>query len=208
MAKLYLAAFLVVGSASVQAQPPLPKVEFQPSTDSGEQRRALRTLSSCLAEARPGWARRTLSHPYLSSEQASIAAEALSGRDNCVRKDNSEVTFRTSGLVGSLAEHFVQVEIGNADFARLGKALSTLKPLNASEDFALCVASRDPARARDLALSDPGSAAELAAVHQVSTHVPPCINEGEKPVVELQSLRALISTALYRGLTTVKVAGR
>ena len=86
--------------------------------------------------------------------------------------------------------------------------MNTLKPLNVSEDFALCVAARNPAAARDLALSEPGSAAETQAVQQVSAHVPPCVNDGEKPTVELQSLRALISTALYRAMTTVKVAGR
>lgn len=206
MTKLSLAALLALCAASVQAQPSSPAVPIQPSPDSAEQRLALRNFSVCLAEARPRWARGTLSHPYLSDEQASAAAQALNGTDTCVRENEVEITFRTSGLVGSLAEHFVRTEIERADSARLAVVLSTLTPLNVSEDFALCVAARNPAAARDLALSEPGSDAEMQAVRRVAAYVEPCMNQGEQLTVDLQSLRALISTALYRGVTTVLAA--
>ena len=206
MAKICLAVVLILGAASVQAQPSPATVPIQPSPDSAEERQTLRTLTACLAESRPRWARQTLSHPYLSDAQASAASEALSGRDNCIRETEAEITFRTSGLVGSLAEHFLRAEIESADFARLSAALSTLTPLNVSEDFALCVAARNPAAARDLALSEPGSAAETQAARQVAAYVGSCTNESERPTVDLQSLRALISTALYRGVTTVLAA--
>ena len=120
--------------------------------------------------------------------------------------EENEFTFRTSGLVGSLAEHFLQAEIERADSARLARALSTLTPLNVTEDFALCVAARDPAAARDLALSEPGSAAEAQAASQVAGYVARCTAEGEQLTVDLQALRALTSTALYRGVTTVLAA--
>jgi len=203
MAKLYLAALLAVGAASVQAQPLSPTVPVQPSVDSVETRQALRDLSVCLAEARPGWARRTLSHPYLSESQARVAAESLRGTDNCIRGPEAELTLRTSGMVGSLAEHFLRAEIGRVDLARLGAALATMPPLNASEDFALCVAARHPAAARALALSEPGSDAEMQAVGQIARGIGPCTNQGEQLTVDLQALRALTSTALYRGVTSV-----
>ena len=206
MRTVYLTALLAAGAAAAQAESPVPAVPIQPSVDSAEERQTLRALSACLAKARPGWARSTLSHAYLSDEQASAAAQALSGTDNCIRGSQAEVTFRTSGMVGSLAEHFLQTDVQKADAARLKSVLSTMTPRNVTEDFALCVASRDPAAARDLALSEPGSAAEGSAAQRAAVHVAPCLNPGEDLKVELQSLRALLSTALYRATTTVLAA--
>jgi hypothetical protein len=202
MARFHVVALLAIGAIAVpaQAQPPAP---IQPSPDSAQQRKDLRTLASCLARARPGWARQTLSQPYLSDAQAYAASQALSGNDNCIRGFDVEVTFRTSGLVGSLAEHFVQAEIGRADSTRLARTLAALPPLNVSEDFALCVAARHPAAARALALSEPGSDAEMEAVGRIASAVEPCTNQGERLTVDLQSLRALTSVALYRGISTV-----
>ena len=203
MSKLYLAALVAVGATSVHAQPTGAPVTIQPSVDSAEERQTLRALSFCLAKARPGWARKTLSHVYLSDAQATEAAQALSGTDNCIRGDEAEVTLRTSSMVGHLAEYFLQTDLQRADPARLKNTISTLAPRNASEDFALCVASRDPAAARELALSEPGSAIESEAANRAATHVEPCTNPGEDLKVELSSLRALLSTALYRGTTTI-----
>ena len=198
MTRFALLALLAIG-ASAHAQ---PTVRIGPNVDSAEELHTLRNLSACLAESRPRWARQTLAYPYLSDNQARLAAKALRGRDMCV-KDETEVTFRTSGLVSGLAEHFLRSDIKQADFTRLAGALATIRPLNASEDFALCVAVRNPAAARDLALSEPGSDAEMQAAARLSDHLPPCIAQGEKPAVDLQSLRALMSTALYRGVTAV-----
>jgi hypothetical protein len=167
----------------------------------------LRALTACLAEQRPRWARRTLSQPYLSSAQARIAAQALSGSDTCVRGAEAEFTFRTSSLVASLAEHYLRAEIGSVDFARLAVALSTLPPLNVSEEFALCVSARNPTAARDLALSEFGSAAEAETGRQLADAVQLCTLERERLTVDLQALRALAATALYRGVSAVRAAG-
>ena len=79
----------------------------------------------------------------------------------------------------------------------------SIEPLNASEDFALCVAARNPAAARDLALSEPGSEAENGAAGRLADSVAPCTDADEGLSIDLQSLRALASTALYRGVTDV-----
>jgi hypothetical protein len=97
-----------------------------------------------------------------------------------------------------LAEHFLRSDIQGVDFERVEKALLTVEPLNGSEDFALCVAARNPSAARELTFSDPGSAAEAKAAAELSSQVPPCIKPGENLTVDQQSLRALMSTALYR----------
>ena len=202
MVRLLLAALLATAGASTQVQASTPAVTVKPNLDTAEELQRLRNLSACLAESRPRWARQTLSYAYLSDAQAREAAQALSGTDNCVEND-TEVVFRTSGLIGGLAEYFLRAEIDRADSARLSKALATLAPLNVSEDFALCVAVRNPAAARELALSEPGGAAESRAAERLAGHVPPCIEPGEPATVDLQSLRALMSTALYRGVTAV-----
>ena len=199
MTRFALLELLAATASAAQAQ---PTVRIGPNVDSAQELQTIRNLSSCLAESRPRWARQTLAHPYLSDNQARVAAQALRGHDMCV-KDETEVTFRTSSLVGGLAEHFLRSEIQRADFSRLTGVLATMTPLNVSEDFALCVAVRNPAAARDLALSEPGSAGEMQAASRLSDHLPPCIQQGEKPAVDLQSLRALMSTALYRGVTTI-----
>lgn len=206
MAKFFLAILLTAAAASAHAQS--PKVTLEPSPDSAEQRKASQKLTACLAEARPRWARTTLSRPYLSDAQAYDASKALRGRDSCVTsRDGVEVTFRTSLMVGSLAEHFLQEDIRRADAVRLAEKLSTLPPRNVTEDFALCVAARNPAAARDLALSEPGSAAEEAAASKVFAYVEPCRQESEELTVDLQALRALVAAALYRGVNAVLTAG-
>jgi hypothetical protein len=201
MTRFCLALLFAFGAASAAAQPSTP-ASIQPSPDSAEQRQALRTLTDCLANARPRWARRMLSKPYLSDAQASDAALALSGSDTCITAQ-AEITFRTSSMVGSLAEHFLRAEAERIGAQALAGALFRLTPRNASEDFALCVASRDRDAARALALSDPGSAAELAAAGQIAPHLAPCTNQGEDLTVDLQSLRALVAIALYRAVSTV-----
>jgi hypothetical protein len=204
MAKLCLAALLTLCAAAVQGQPPASPAPLQISPDSAAERKTLQALSACLARARPRWARDTLAQPYLSDDQARLAAKALSGKDSCVRgSEEAEVTLRTSGMVGSLAEYFLRTDIDRADPARLGQTLARLQPLNVSEDFALCVAARNPAAARELALSEPGSDAEEQAARRLAAYVEPCTSPGEALDVELQSLRALVSTALYRGVTSI-----
>jgi hypothetical protein len=207
MARFYLAALLALGAAaSVHAQAPMGAI--QPSPDSAAQRKASQKLIACLAEARPRWARDMLSRPYLSDAQTYDATKALRGRDTCVTsRDGTEITFRNSLMVGSLAEHFLKKDIRRADPARVAEKLSTLPPLNVTEDFALCVASRNPAAARDLALSEPGSAAEDSAAARLAAYVEPCTRDSERLTVDLQSLRALVATALYRGVTAVLSSG-
>ncbi|HYG46715.1 MAG TPA: hypothetical protein VD846_02135 [Allosphingosinicella sp.] len=197
MARHYVIALLALGAASVPAQ----ASPVQPSPDSVRERIDLRKLSTCLAERRPDWARKTLALPYLSQAQMRSAMAGVSDSGSCMR--GLEIDLRYSGVVGSLAEHYLQSDLKRADARRLAAALSKLEPLNTSEDFALCVVARNPAAARDLALSEPGSQAETEAVGRLESAVGPCTAADEKFTVDLQSLRALTSTALYRGVSTV-----
>lgn len=199
---IHLAALLALESLSSQPLPPVPAAVVQPAPDSAELRQSLRRLVMCIADRRPRWARQTLALPYLSEEQAREAAQALSGRDNCLADYQSDMTFRTSTLVASLAEHFLQAQTDRNAITRAATALNTATPLNASEDFALCVAARDPAAARDLTFSEPGSAGEEQAAQQLARRVEPCTRPGENLTIDVQSFRALIATAFYRALTT------
>jgi hypothetical protein len=58
-----------------------------------------------------------------------------------------------------------------------------------------------------LALSEPGSAEESKAVDSLAVAVEKCFNAGETPVVDLPSLRALTSIALYRGVSYALSSG-
>lgn len=205
MIRLALAVSLSLAATPAFAQP--AERPIQPSVDTPAQRQSLRNLLTCLVRQRPEWARRTMAQPYLSDAQAGMASSALGGRDSCVTGRNDvEVTFRTSNLVGSLAELYLADEIGRVDPVRLATALSTLNPLNVSEDFALCVTARSAGAARDLAMSAYGSAAEAAAAERLAAGVAPCTSRGEDLTVDLQSLRSLASFALYRAVISLRTA--
>lgn len=205
MIRACLAVLLALGGAPAAAQ--MSETDLQPSVDTPAQRQSLRDLLSCLSRQRPEWARRTMAQPYLSQAQARMAASALGGRDTCLTgRDDVEVTFRTSNLVGSLAELYLRAEIGQVDLTRLSATLTTLEPLNVSEDFALCVTARNPGVARELALSAFGSEAEAAAAERLATGVPACTNQGEDLTVDLQALRSLASFALYRAVSSIRSA--
>lgn len=203
MKKLSLIASLIIGAAAV---PAFASPTVQPSPDSARERQELQRLTACIAESRPRWARHTLSLPYLSEAQANAASLALSGKDSCVPRTGSEITFRTSSMVGSLADHYLRSAMGGVDLARVKAVLAAMAPLNVTEDFALCIASRHPAAARDLVLSVPGSAAESQAIAVFESAIEPCTAPGEDLTVDVQALRSLISTALYRGVTAVRTA--
>lgn len=202
MLKLALALALTMPAIAGSEEPQ----QVAPSVDSAAQRASLRVLSHCLAKARPRWARQILAHPYLSKEQASMATMALAGNDTCVRGPEAEVTIRTSGLVGSLAEYFLVANGAGTSVSRISQMLDRVPALNASEDFALCVASRDPVAARDLAISEPGGSAEAGAVQRLGAAIKPCRKPGESSEIDLQSLRALMAVALYRGMTSTGAA--
>jgi hypothetical protein len=85
-----------------------------PVVDPVEQRQALQSFLSCVAKARPSWARQALSYAYLSKEQARSAAEVLDGNDTCLRGRDAELTFRTSSVVAGLAEHFLRSQMQRA----------------------------------------------------------------------------------------------
>lgn len=197
MIRYCLAAALACAAMTAGAQPPV----LEPSVDSADQRQALRALALCLAEQRPNWARRVLSQAYMSQAQMRIASSALSGRDTCITGAGAELRFRISGIAGGLAEEEVRGGIGRADLGQISRALNTLEPRNVTEDFALCLTARDPVAARDLALSEFGSAAEGEAAARLARGLELCTQPNERLTVDLQSLRGLASAALYRAMT-------
>jgi len=196
-----LVAALLASSPPMAPAAAVPAVSIAPALDTAQERQALRKLTICVAGLRPRWARAMISYPYLSDPQASAATQVVSGHDNCLGAPEVAVAFRTSGVVGSVAEYFVREEMPRTDLQRLANSLATVAPMNVSEDFALCLAARNPKGAVDLALSDPGGADEARAAAAIGTGVPSCTKPGEQMNVDMQALRALVSIALYRGVT-------
>jgi hypothetical protein len=192
---------LLAASAAILLSTAANAAPIEPAADSAAQRKALQALTTCLAEARPRWARQTLALPYLSQPQANVAAEALTGRDNCVAGSDAEVTFRTSSLVGNLAEHFVRADVDKTDSKRLKRGL--IRAYAAQRHRRLCIVRHGPQSGR-------GAGARHQRARQrrgndgsapVRQPVEECTNTGEQLKVDVQALRALVSTALYRGIT-------
>jgi hypothetical protein len=193
----HLTAILLICAVPANAAPNV--VVHQP-VDTATERQALRKLTFCVAERRPRWAHQLVSYPYLSDAQASAAAELVSGRDNCLAAPEVAVAFRTSGVAGAVAEHFVGSKMATLDMKRISAALATAPSLNASEDFALCVTSRNPGTALDLVRSELGSAEEMRAASALARGVPSCTMPNERLQVDVEALRALVATALYRAM--------
>lgn len=206
MTRLFFVLMIAAAAAPAQAQSTAAAAVIQPSVDTPKQRQDLRSFMTCVAKSRPIWAREMLAKPYLSEAQTEAASDALSGRDRCLMKPEAEMTFRTSSIVSIVAENSIHAALTDANLDPLSKALNTLTPLNASEDFALCVASRDPVAAKELSLSEPGSTEEMQAADKLAAHIQPCVIKGEQPTVDLQSLRGLMSIALYRAVSTARLA--
>ena len=206
MTRLFTA--LLLGAAvSAQAQAAALATPIQPSVDTVQQRQSLRTLMTCVAKSRPNWARQLLAQPYLGEEQTRTAGEALSGKDRCIMKDETEMTFRTSSMVSNLAEYFLGAELTNADLERLRGRSTRIAPLNSPRKISPCALRREiPLRLRAIALSEPGGNDERQAADKLAAQVQPCVIKGEQPTVDLQSLRGLMSIALYRAMTNGAVA--
>jgi hypothetical protein len=203
MTKSLLVALLGTVAVPAQGQPSSSPAIIEPSTDTPAEQQALRSLTMCLAQIRPHWARGVLDQPYLSAAQASAAAQAVSGRDHCQQQPEVEMTFRTSTLVSALAEYYLRADLPKTDSLRLNQALGSLPARNASEDFGLCLASHNPAAARELALSEPGTSVEANSAQTLGAQVQACSLRGESLKVDLQSLRALVTVALYRAVSSV-----
>jgi hypothetical protein len=203
MTKLLLIALLITNATAAGPRQASAVPAVGPPIDTPQERQALRQLTQCVAKLRPEWARSMLSYPYLSDRQAGAAAELVSGRDKCLSAPEVAVAFRTSGVVGSAAEYFLASGLPRIDSQRLANALSTVAPMNVSEDLALCLAARNPAAAQELVASNPGSTGELSAVGEVARGLPSCTEPGEKLSVDQQALRALVSIALYRGISAI-----
>lgn len=194
---LTLAALFVATSV---AQGAAPAASLQPNADTTADRTAVRALSMCLAQARPRWAREVLAQPYLSKGQTDLLETIGSGDDRCTGSRPIEITLRHTSIVAGLAEQFIKEDLGQVNIKRVSAELNRIPSRNASEDFALCLVARRSKVAQDLVMSSPGSDAERTAGEQLAQGVPSCTNPGEAGVVDLQSLRALAATALYRGV--------
>lgn len=183
------------------------------AVDSTTDRRNLRTFSHCVAGERTDWARTTLALPYLSREQILAAHDVLGGPADCQSRDEMELAFTPSQMVGGLAEHFLQRDLARVDVTRLsqldeqGLVSSGLTPRNAYEDLGMCVVQRDAAAARALVLTEPGSSAERAAAARVTANLPPCVYQGQSARLDTPALRALVATSLYRGLSAFASRG-
>jgi len=197
---LTLAALFLATSIAGGAQGTPPDSTLQPGTDSTADRTAVRSFSKCLAQARPRWARQVLAQPYLSKGQADLLDSIGTGNDSCSGSRAIEITLRHSSIVAGIAEALIKEDLAQVGMKRVSAELNRVSSRNASEDFALCIVARRSQAAQDLVTSSPGSDAERIAAEQLAQAVKPCTNPGEAGVVDLQSLRALAATALYRGV--------
>lgn len=197
---LILAALFVATSVSGGLQGAAPVPALQANADSTADRAAVRAFSKCLARQRPRWARDVLAQPYLSKGQTALLETIGIGNDNCSGSGSKEMTLRHTSIVAGLAEQLITEDLVQVGMKRVSAELNRIPSRNTSEDFALCIVARRSKVAQDLVMSSPGSDAERVAGEQLALGVESCTNPGESGKVDLQSLRALAATALYRGV--------
>jgi hypothetical protein len=76
-----------------------------------------------------------------------------------------------------------------------------LAPRNGSEDFAFCLARKDPVAVRALIDTVPASKKEAAEIGRLIPHLGSCVVQGSTLTLNKQTIRTLLAVGLYRILS-------
>ncbi|MGE5722344.1 MAG: hypothetical protein ACM3YM_07765 [Sphingomonadales bacterium] len=200
-----LALLLAIVAAPVSADPPTdrkidapPKAARDDAKDAeAEAGRLLLTYARCVADARPAYAERVLSLPFLSPEQQAVLKKPLEGEDYCIGYLPVELEVRGRGQIAAgMAEVVYMRHYGRIDAAAVAAGSAAIKPRNGVEDFALCLVRRNPSAARALLDTVPGPN-ETAAVQALIPDLGPCLPRDQTLSLTTRSVRMVAAAGLY-----------
>jgi hypothetical protein len=209
-------------AAGASAQPDTGHVFQQydrarvPDGDSSglQAQRILYNYGACLAKARRKQVELFLATFPFTAKSDRTARKIVS--DECLRE--GELSFPSETLRGPLYQELYRIDFGGnapanvASAPKLDYALShgqpaAVDPIHANlRTFADCTVRRDPAAARDLVLSNVGSAGESAALQRMMAPMSSCIVQGDTIKMTRPLIRSAVAEVLYR--LTAAATGR
>lgn len=197
--------------------PPPPPTQDYPSASSAPQPpsapaplAAVLRAATCLAGRDAAAAERLLATAPYSNEERDEATRTLRLAQRCLRAREAVATSALA-LRGAVAEALYEARftqppaprdpaVAAAPWFRVEAATArdnaaTLGPVYALAD---CSAARDPNLVRALLATEPGDAAENAALQALGPTWNACVTAGTQLALDRNSIRAILGEALYR----------
>ena len=204
-------------AAQYGSPPPPPPPQDYPSSQSAPQRATapaplaeVMRAAACLAGRDAEAAERLLATAPYSSQERDEATRALRLARRCLRV-REDMPTSALALRGAVAESLFEARFTQlpamrtpavgvapwfrADAATTTDAAATLGPVYALAD---CSAARQPDLIRALLATEPGTAAETAAIQALNPIWNTCVTPGTQLALNRSSIRAILGEALYR----------
>lgn len=203
MKKIIIAAMLFpsmsyaepVAGSRIDLAPKSAKGNYEPGTD--DARILAHTVSRCVADTRRVRAAEIVKLPFRSKEQVTAASRLIGGEEKCMGSVSVELTFNTDMLVMGMAEELFLASYKRADINAVIESGKGFVARDNLEDIGLCVARANPAAAKALLETPPGTARENAAFRAVVPLLGPCVPAGATLIFKKTVIRGSIAIALY-----------
>jgi len=172
-------------------------------------RAGLNAMMRCRAENDRTLALNTLSHRYMSHEQAESLGRIfrqVEYDDRCSLAKDIRYSVSTGPVAGAFAEFFLLRQYKAEDIDALGQLTDldwqkdVLKPRNANELFGRCVVRSGRREIYALIDTVPDSDEEAALIQDIVPLLGPCITDGLEVKFDKTSLRSVLAYALYRAV--------
>jgi hypothetical protein len=167
-------------------------------------RQVTNQFARCIADTRPQFADQILEMPFTSGEQEKLISAHLGGWDKCLSTYQFDLKLNTLSILGGMAESRIAYKYRGADPAAFAKVTddqlyaSPAAPRNTSEDFAMCLARKNPSAVRALIESRPETDKETASIKLLTPHLSECLIQGMTIQFNRSTIRAYAAYGLYR----------
>ena len=157
----------------------------------------------CVANSKPQWADGVLAMQFLSEEQTRAANKGVSGLQSCFSTSQFDLKFSFLSLLGGLAEQRITERFGDKDVSGLSAITdeqlfsSAAAPKTTTDDFAMCIARKDPVTVRRLIASEPITSQETQLIQSLVPHLSGCLPSGLNIKLNKQTVRAYSAVGLY-----------
>jgi hypothetical protein len=173
-------------------------------------RAGINVVSLCMAEKRPVQAMKTLSHGFMSGEQAKSLDRFFKRffyDSSCNLTRQVETDVPSVPVIGGLAEYFLIRKYDSEDRASLDAMTETdwqagtMKPHNSNEMFGQCVVRADRTAIFNLVNTIPDTDSEAESIEAIVPSLGPCVTDGQEVAFDKTSLRAILAFSLYRAVS-------
>lgn len=160
-------------------------------------------FARCVANSKPQWADGVLAMQFLSEEQMRAATKGVSGLQSCFGTSQFDLKFSSLSLLGGLAEQRIAERFGDKDVSRLSAITdeqlfsSAAAPKTTTDDFAMCIARKDPVTVRRLIASEPITSEETQLIQSLVPHLSGCLPSGLNIKLNKQTIRVYSAVGLH-----------